>query len=195
MQTASIPNSRLRPAAWLVALLVASCSEPPPTTVVEFVEDPRLLEATMLRCADNRAELRYTQECLNAREAVDRIAAREAAERRADLEAESERKREALRRRRQLEEEARARAEEEERLRQEAEYLSQFGEAPAGAPADPAQGEATGTVPSGTTMPAAEQPGDDAPAAADTRDEPPGDERSLEDLRRELEQRSRDDGQ
>ena len=109
--------------------IAAGCTpEPPPRTVGEFIDNPRLLEATMIRCAENRAELKYTPECLNAREAVDRLAAREEAARRAELEAESARKREALRRAQQAAAAARARAEEAERLRREAEYLGQFGE-------------------------------------------------------------------
>jgi len=117
--------------AWLATfgLLAGACSkEPPPPSVVDFIENPRLLEATMVRCTENRSELRYSAECLNAREAVDRMAAREEVARRAELEAQSERKRQALRRAQEAAAEARARAEEAERLRREAEYLSQFGE-------------------------------------------------------------------
>lgn len=111
----------------VVLAISASCTkEPPPRTVVEFVENPRLLEATMVRCAQNRAELRYTPECVNAREAVNRIAANEEAARRSELDAQSVRKREALRRAQQAAAEARERSAEFERLREEAEYLGQF---------------------------------------------------------------------
>lgn len=110
---------------------LSSCSKaPPPRTTLEFMDDARLLEATMVRCAANRMELKYDQECVNAREAVERLAAREDAEKRTLLEAESSRKREALRRAQQAASEARARAEEAERLRSEAEYLQQFDELP-----------------------------------------------------------------
>ncbi len=77
----------------------------------------------MVRCQQNRRESRYDQECINAREAVKRIQAKEEETRRAELEARSQRKREALRRTQQAAAEARRRAEEAERLRQEAEYL------------------------------------------------------------------------
>ena len=112
----------------LFALLSACSKEPPPRTVVEFVENPRLLEATMVRCAQNRDELRYAAECVNAREAVDRIAATEEAAKRSELDAQSERKRESLRRAQQAASAARQRAAEAERMRKEAEYLGQFGE-------------------------------------------------------------------
>ncbi|MEQ8207762.1 MAG: EexN family lipoprotein [Woeseia sp.] len=110
----------------VLAISVSCTKEPPPRTVVEFVENPRLLEATMVRCAQNRSELRYTPECVNAREAVNRIAATEEAARRSELDAQSIRKREALRRAQQAAAEARERSAEFERLREEAEYLGQF---------------------------------------------------------------------
>lgn len=113
----------------LLLLVLGACTrEPPARTVTEFVDNPRLLEATMLRCAENRLELKYTEECLNAREAVNRIAAQEDAARRKELEAQSTRKREALRRAQEAAVEARARAAEAERQRREAEYLGQFDE-------------------------------------------------------------------
>lgn len=115
-------------AASCIAVTTGCDSEPPPHSVVDFIENPRLLEATMVRCAANRAELKYTPECLNAREAVDRLAVTNEAERRKELEAQSARKREALRRAQQAAAEARARAEEAERQRREAEYLGLFEE-------------------------------------------------------------------
>lgn len=119
----------------LAAVLLTACSEePPPRSVEEFIANPVVLEAVMVRCSRNRAETRYEAECLNAREAVDRILAREKALRRAELEAESERKREALRRTQRAAAEARRRAAEAARLREEAEYLAQFGEVPAELP-------------------------------------------------------------
>ena len=112
--------------------ILAGCAEkaPPPRTVTEFVDNPILLEAAMVRCSRNRAETRYDAECINAREAVNLIQAEEEAMRRAELEARSERKRKALRRTQQAAAEARRRAEEAERLRKEAEYLAQFGVLP-----------------------------------------------------------------
>lgn len=84
----------------------------------------------MVRCQQNRRESRYDQECINAREAVSRIQAKEEEMRRVELEERSARKRAALRRTQQAQAEARRRAEEAERLRKEAEYLAQFGVLP-----------------------------------------------------------------
>ena len=81
-----------------LVLLAACAKEPPPVSVAEFMENPRLLEATMVRCGQNRSETKYLGDCVNAREAVNRLEAREKAARRAELEAQSERKRQALRR-------------------------------------------------------------------------------------------------
>ena len=124
--------TRFPTALLLVLVLLAGCApkELPARTTAEFVENPLLLEAAMVRCQQNRRESRYDQECINAREAVKRIQAKEEEARRVELEARSERKREALRRTQQAASEARRRAEEAERLRQEAEYLAQFGALP-----------------------------------------------------------------
>ena len=112
--------------------LLAGCAkkEPPPRTVTEFLDNPILLEAAMVRCARDRLESRYEPECVNAREAVNRVQAREEEAQRRELEARSENKRKALRRMQAAQEEARRRAEEAERLRKEAEYLAQFGVLP-----------------------------------------------------------------
>jgi hypothetical protein len=116
----------------LGAAFLAGCSEkePPARTVTEFVENPILLEAAMVRCSRDRRESRYDQECINAREAVNRIEAKEEQMRREELEARSESKRRALRRMQEAQAEARRRAEDAERLRKEAEYLAQFGVLP-----------------------------------------------------------------
>jgi hypothetical protein len=132
----------------IAASLVAACAEktPPPRSVNEFVDNPILLEAAMVRCSRNRTETRYDPECMNARAAVERIEAREEEVRRAELEARSEAKRRALRRTQEAQAEARRRAEEEERRRKEAEYLAQFGVLP---PADGEQEEQEEEVPAG----------------------------------------------
>ena len=111
-------------------VLVACENEPPPRTVTEFMEDPIMLEAAVVRCARDRAESRYDVECINARQAVKIIEAREEVAERERLEAESERKREALRRSQQAADEARRLAEAERRQQEEAGYLAQFGEEP-----------------------------------------------------------------
>lgn len=95
--------------------LVACAKQPPPVSVAEFMQNPRLLEATMVRCGENRATMKYEAECVNARDAVNRLEAREEKARREELEAMSERKRQALRRTQQAAEAARRRAAEEAR--------------------------------------------------------------------------------
>ena len=129
----------------LAGLLVAAgCSkEPPPRTVEEFVANELLLEAALVRCTQNRAETRYETECINAREAANLIETREVEARRAELEAQSEAKREALRRNQEAAAEARRLAAQAQQRREEADYLSQFGELPAGE----ATGELTGNTP------------------------------------------------
>ncbi len=118
----------------LVAVFVAAgCSkEPPPRSVTEFVANELLLEAALVRCTQNRSEMRYDPECINAREAANVIEAREVEEHRAELDAQSEAKREALRQTQEAAAQARRRAAENQRRREEAEYLAQFGDVPAG---------------------------------------------------------------
>lgn len=160
MESADSPTAPWRISAVVILAALAACTpEPPPRTVADFLDNPRLLEATMVRCAENRAELKYTAECLNAREAVDRIAAQEEAERRVELEAQSARKREALRRAQEAAAAARARAEEEARLREEAEYLGQFEEVTEDTPVVGGSGSAAGdpsTQPTAGSAPAAD---------------------------------------
>ncbi len=109
----------------------AGCSEEPQArSVREFLDNPPFLEAAVVRCARNRSRTRYDTECVNARQAVSLIEAREERSRRDRLEAQSENKREALRRMQTAASEARRRAAEMIRLQEEAEYLAQFGEFP-----------------------------------------------------------------
>ncbi len=198
------------------ACLMACENEQPPRSVGEFMENPILLEAAVVRCGQNRAESRYDVECMNAREAVKIIEAREEASRRADLEAESERKRQALRRTQQAAAEARRRAEAERRRQEEAEYLAQFGELPP----ESSQGNVTesnapmAVIPEASPAGAAEpieSPFDAAPAAydqappapsqagsnapvAEVEPEPTPDGTDLDAIREELKRRSDQDG-
>jgi len=112
------------------ALVTGCAEEPRPRSVTDFLENPIVLEAAVVRCAQNRTESRYDAECVNARQAVSIIEAKEERARRDAFEEESDKKREALRRTQQAAAEARRRATEAERLRKEAEYLAQFGELP-----------------------------------------------------------------
>jgi hypothetical protein len=116
-----------------VSLALVACSEePPPVSVAEFMENPRLLEATMVRCAQNRSESRYLAECVTARDAVNRIEASEDRKRREEFEKQSERKRQALRRTQEAAAEARRRSLEAQRRREEENYLGIFDQAPGG---------------------------------------------------------------
>ena len=110
----------------VTAMLVACAEPPPPRSVDEFIHNPIVLEAVLVRCAQNRAEMRYEAECVNAREASEQIAAREEATRREAFEKQSERKRQALRRAQEAAATARRRAEEERRRQEEQDYLAQF---------------------------------------------------------------------
>lgn len=110
------------------AVILAACEQEQPVhSVREFLESPIKLEAAMVRCSADRNRSRYDEECINARAAVAQIEAKEEAARRAEFEARSDSKRQALRRAQEAAAEARRRAAEAERLRREAEYLAQFG--------------------------------------------------------------------
>jgi hypothetical protein len=111
--------------------LLAACSEEPrPRSVTEFIKQPIMLEAAMVRCQQNRNGTRYDAECVNARQAAQQIEAKTTGARKAELEALSESKRLALRRTMSAVSKARERAAENERLRTEEEYHAQFGVAP-----------------------------------------------------------------
>ena len=121
-------NMKILPALLCSCLFIGACSqERPVRTVQEFMDNPQFLEAAVVRCSVNRAESRYDSECVNARQAIDLLEAREQRARRDRLEAESESKRDALRRTQRAAAAARSEAIERERLREEAAYLAQFG--------------------------------------------------------------------
>jgi len=86
----------------------------------------------MVRCSQDRAKTRYDAECVNARQAVSRIQAKEEADDKAEFEARSDSKRAALRRTQAAVSEARRRAAEARRQQEEADYLAQFGVLPDG---------------------------------------------------------------
>jgi glutathione S-transferase len=157
--------------------LLAACAKEPPISVAEFMENPRLLEATMVRCGQNRAETKYLGDCVNARDAVNRLEAREEAAQRAELEAQSERKRQALRRTQQAAAEARRRAMEERNRREQAELL----------------GVTEGEVPDGTVLADDQDPtadtaatvGGNAPGVEISPPEPESDEFTYEEVQAE----------
>ena len=177
----------------LGVLSLWGCSdEVPPPSVDTFMNDSVLLDATMVRCSANRAQTKYEPECVNAREAINRLARAAEADRRAVLEAQSERKRRALRRTQEAASAARRRAEEAQRAREEAEYLAQFGPAPATAEPAAAGSGTTESVPAtvpaetGVAAPAGAPaaPAGDASGAAELSDG-----KSLEEIREELRRR------
>jgi len=174
--------------------LLAACSEePPPVSIEELMENPRLLEATVVRCGQNRAEMKYVVECVNARDAVNRIERAEERERRAALEEQSERKRQALRQTQEAAAAARRRAEEERRRREEAAYLGLFEETPAANVAE--QSDRNGPINS-APVPAGNAPTADFEPAAEPEEELPVTEElpaepgsDLEAIREELKRR------
>jgi len=112
-------------------LMLGGCAEEvPPRSVQEFLGDPNSLEAAVVRCSQDRSQTRYETECVNARQAISIIEAKEDRARRDAFEAESDKKRQALRRTQRAAAEARRRAEAAAQRRREAEYLAQFGEPP-----------------------------------------------------------------
>ena len=139
-------------------IAIAGCEkEVPPPSVEDYLDNPNILEAAVVRCAQNRSETRYEAECVNARQAISIIEAKEERARRDAFEKESQRKREALRRTQQAAAEARRMAEEAERQRREAEYLAQFGELPPAETDESGAGVAETNAP-GAVIPAPQQP-------------------------------------
>jgi hypothetical protein len=203
MQTPSSLKRLCLALAPLVMGLSGCGKEPPPRTVDEFMNDEILLEAALVRCRQNYSELRFSEECINAREAVKIIEAREAAERRELLEAQSKRKREALRRTQQAAAEARRQMAEAERRRREAEYLAQFGQPMP--PEDRTGDDPAGNAPVAIVPETADEPredrdyrdplaptGDNAPAAVTEQSEP--ETQDLDAIRDELRRRNSESG-
>ncbi len=159
-------NTQLLMAILGVGLLAACEEERVPRSTTEFLENPIMLEAAMVRCSQDRSATRYDAECINARQAVAQIEAKEEAARRAEHESRSESKRQALRRTQEAAAQARRRAAESERLREEAEYLAQFGVAPPSS-IEPEEGEQdTGNLPVAVIPPADDHKGAGAGAGS-----------------------------
>jgi hypothetical protein len=182
--------------------LIAACSEEPrPRTVTEFLDNPLVLEAAVVRCSVNREETRYDAECVNARQAITILEAKEERAKRDAFEAQSERKREALRRTQEAAAEARRRSAEQSRLRSEAEYLAQFGELPPSSEAETAGEASSANAPTAVIPKAAEieqmkqnfSEVGDSPAATDGGNAPVIEaepESDLEAIREELRKRN-----
>ena len=188
--------------------LLAACSEErPPRSTTEFLDKPIMLEAAMVRCAQDRAATRYDAECVNAREAVRIIETKEEAARKVELDARSENKRQALRRTQEAASQARRRVAEDERLRKEAEYLAQFGVVLPPTDVTLEDEEEVGNAPGADIPESTEQrptssgPGDVVPATdggnAPISAEQPEEEdpqTDLESIRDELQRRNEEDG-
>ena len=182
------------------ATALMACSEPPPPrSVQEFLDNPIILEAALVRCAQNRVETRYDAECMNARQANKIVMAEEEAERRAAFEEQSARKREQLRRAQEAAAEARRRAAEAQRRREEEAYLSQFGLVPdqSNTGTSPDQG---GNVPGAVIPEPVEQPEEDTgyrdpllPPESDAANAPTAEvepQQDLSDVREQLKRRN-----
>ncbi len=137
-------------------ILTACAKEPPPPSVDEFLKNPRMLEAAMVRCGQNRSETKYLAECVNARDAINRMEVGEKQARRAELEAQSERKRQALRRTQAAAAAARQLVLDAQKRREQAELL----------------GVVNGVAPDGTRL--ADDPGIATDIAASTDSNAPG---------------------
>ena len=176
-------------------LLLACAKEPPPISVGEFMENPRLLEAAMVRCGQNRAEMKYEVECVNARDAINRLEVREKEARKAELEALSERKRQALRRTQQAAAEARRRAIENQQERETAEYLGlSEDQVPPGAVS---QSSATpdASLPAPNNAPGMQIEPPEPEAEEEVVFEPADDGADLKAIREELQRRQQDQPQ
>jgi hypothetical protein len=192
-------NLRVTYLIGVLATLAGCAEEIPPPSVQELVDDPIVLEATVVRCSANRSESRYKKECINARQAVAIVEAREDRTRREAFEAQSAAKRAALRRTQEAAAEARRRAEEAERQRKEAEYLAQFGEVLPPDGATEGEDDATFNAPTAViptpaetppthALPAGSEPASTAGSNAPViQAEPPV---NLNDIREELRRRS-----
>ena len=169
-----------------ITSLLASCAEePPPRSVAEFIENRILLEATMVRCGENRNLNKYEAECVNAREAINRIATEEEKARRAELQAQFERKRKSLRRTQEASAEARRRAADARRRREEAEYLGIYDEMLSGT-------ETGGALPPGPAADhgdAVQDPSEVGQAPTDTSQSEGAAGQDLEAIREELRRR------
>lgn len=173
--------TRLTVAICAIGSFAACGDEPPPTSVMEFMENPVLLDATMVRCVQNRERTKYDPECLNARDAADRLAVTAEEARREELEVQSERKRLALRQAQEVADERRRRASELKRLREEAVYLGLVE-------SDPEDEDEAGVVTvSDLNLPNEAMPANPA-GSTPAADSPPGPV-DLEAVREELQQR------
>jgi len=194
-------NVRLTSLLCGLFMLGGCAEEVPPRSVQDFLADPNSLEAVVVRCSQNRSQTRYEAECINARQAISVLEAKEERARRDAFEAESDRKRQALRRTQQAAAEARRRAEVAAQRRKEAEYLAQFGELPPSSDDSVDIDDAATNAPSAviperdavdTPLSGDEQPASDGGNAPVAEPTPPATD--LDAVREELRKRSEETG-
>lgn len=183
-------------------LAISGCSDgPPPRTVAEFLDDPIGLEATLSRCNADRSLTRDDPECINAREANNRMAAEDQRRLERDLERESQRKLDAIRRRNESAAIAARQAEEAAKAREEALYEQQFEivpeterapedssrSQPDSGPMEPAE---TSVVPENPADEGAPEPVSDRPSEETLDSQAESDPSDLESLRQEMNRRN-----
>ena len=183
-------------------IMLGGCAEEvPPRSTQEFLAEPNSLEAAVVRCSQNRSQTRYDTECVNARQAISIMEAKEDRARRDAFGAESNKKRQALRRTQQAAAEARRRAEAAAQRRREAAYLAQFGELPPSENGDVEFDEAAMNAPSAVIRapdsevapsPVDEQPATDGGNAPVAEPTPPATD--LDAVREELRKRNEETG-
>ena len=142
----------------------------------------------MVRCGQNRSEMKYETECVNARDAINRLERAEERARRAELDAQSERKRQALRRTQEAAAAARRRAAEIRRQREEDEYLGIFEDAMP----TPSVDQQAGMAPTSANAPVATVDTETAPEAeteVTEAEELPAETTDLGQVREELRKR------
>jgi hypothetical protein len=91
----------MRPAVWLLPILLGACSAPPPParTVEDFMEEPAVMQGVLKACEADKQRAARDVECNNARMALERGATAEDAKHKGELDAQSEKMREQIRER------------------------------------------------------------------------------------------------
>ena len=107
-------------------LLTACIEEPPPRSMLEFMEDSIAREGTLVRCNADREETAGDLECINARRAAAALAARADAGKRDELEAQSEARLRAARQRYEAQQAAARQAEVAATAEEQIVYESQW---------------------------------------------------------------------
>jgi hypothetical protein len=91
----------MRPAVWLLPILLGACSAPAPParTVEDFMEEPAVMQGVIEACNADQQRAARDVECTNARMALERKAVAEDAQHKQERDAQSEKLREQVRER------------------------------------------------------------------------------------------------